>query len=485
MCKYVIMIYSVNNIYEAYDLLVQFRAEKRYHWFRGQSRNWAILPSLLRLNEIQRKKSIEKLGRFYSWLSSASECQHLGNKVDTYIAIAQHYGLPTPFLDFTTDPKVACFFASQKKWARSNWESTIICLNRYVFNRLLKIFPSAPLPELLDLDIKDLWRLKAQKSKFMYLPYINIETFYQFDRIIFPFNNEFNIVKKEEVIPYRKSPLEVVIDSYFCNEKTQDYYNYLDSNKIPVYNIPYNDETSKVLFEKPLIHISWRQKNINLWQVRTNKRFQTNPKALKITIEIDQTKNLPLLFENIADKIFSCISIVHNLQHKIIEWELKHKNRIIMKSDYLNIYWDGVKYLPYKIEDLVIGFSNCIILQLIDKITSTMESEKYEKYLFHLWGKILLIEFSTDIIISRAFLGVNDLQRAIRSDIGKYLKNKDLIDNNLVDFLMCFNKAKHIFDYNKLAQLFIRQIIPSQISYYGRSRPIIYSPINLEILGIA
>ena len=83
--------------------------------FRGQrNATWPLTPSVLRSeDDAERERNGLAILRFMH------ACEYLSKdadippqKADAYIGAAQHYGLPTWYLDFTVDPSFAAFFAA-------------------------------------------------------------------------------------------------------------------------------------------------------------------------------------------------------------------------------------------------------------------------------------------------------------------------------------------------------------------------------------
>src|SRR5271167_4918820 len=115
----VVSTYRKRNVEEAVEVATSFRREGRYDWFRGQVRDWAPYSSLLRvyaakspeLNERVRRR----LGLFYRWVEITPKLKELLDDLHRLNAVAQHYGIPTHFIDFTTEPAVAGFFAADSK----------------------------------------------------------------------------------------------------------------------------------------------------------------------------------------------------------------------------------------------------------------------------------------------------------------------------------------------------------------------------------
>lgn len=81
--------------------------------FRGQVRDWpTISPSILRGDEIRRLQSSKMLEEFVEWGKAVPQMAMYNGDEEQLTAIAQHYGIPTRYLDLTTDPAIACIFSA-------------------------------------------------------------------------------------------------------------------------------------------------------------------------------------------------------------------------------------------------------------------------------------------------------------------------------------------------------------------------------------
>src|SRR5688572_19192188 len=101
-------VFTVSDVDEAIELATYFRDQKRFDWFRGQTNaEWLPHTSLMRvlLRDESAWETVHRprVVRFYDWVAHTPGLSDLASDNDAIIAIAQHYGLPTHYLDFTTD----------------------------------------------------------------------------------------------------------------------------------------------------------------------------------------------------------------------------------------------------------------------------------------------------------------------------------------------------------------------------------------------
>ena len=80
--------------------------------FRGQTKNLTLQSSLNR-DPQRREASVARAKTFLSWVQRTRGLESLWDDADAAVAVAQHYGILTNFIDFTTEPGVAGYFASE------------------------------------------------------------------------------------------------------------------------------------------------------------------------------------------------------------------------------------------------------------------------------------------------------------------------------------------------------------------------------------
>lgn len=105
--------YRVDDVHEAIAMATDFKRSGTYDWFRGQLKPWPPHSTALRVklrdNDDWQEVLQKPLLRFLRWLSITPGMESLVGDENAILAVAQHYGLPTDFIDFTTDPAVAGF----------------------------------------------------------------------------------------------------------------------------------------------------------------------------------------------------------------------------------------------------------------------------------------------------------------------------------------------------------------------------------------
>lgn len=216
-----LLLYRVNNVNEAIQVAQKLKKFGHHDLFRGQRENWPLISSFLRLSADDRERELKSIGSYINWVQNSPGLEYLRNDRDGMIAVAQHYGLKTNYIDFTTDPTVAAFFATEKA-KQTNGLRCILCLKTDDLLNFWKSYssvsntPSAL--EIIRVNVPNLWRLEAQKGVFLYCPYENLENIYDLDRILFPASEPVSSPTPEEMYP-RKSKLEQLLDQWFMTKK--------------------------------------------------------------------------------------------------------------------------------------------------------------------------------------------------------------------------------------------------------------------------
>src|SRR5271166_3562894 len=106
--------HRVSDVEEAIELAERFRQDGAYTWFRGQTKPWPPHTTMARAHmagEAQLRLAWDRFLRLLSFMDVHPELRQIRENQNAFLAVAQHYGIPTPYLDFTTEPAIAGFFA--------------------------------------------------------------------------------------------------------------------------------------------------------------------------------------------------------------------------------------------------------------------------------------------------------------------------------------------------------------------------------------
>jgi hypothetical protein len=213
--------YPATDVREAIRIAESFRAQGAYDWFRGQRADWPLKSSFARLRSHEEDSALERAERFIAWAQETPGLEELVKDVDATCAVGQHYGIATNYIDFTTSPEVAGFFATDNPSGRTaSGNGCILCLNTSDLKAFWKRLPADwPAPEFIEVKVPSLWRLAAQDGWFLFCGAENFEDIYDLDRIIFPHSEIDSILPRERVYPTSKSGLEVLLDQFFMGER--------------------------------------------------------------------------------------------------------------------------------------------------------------------------------------------------------------------------------------------------------------------------
>lgn len=492
----------VNNIDEAVELANNLKEKGVYDLFRGQVKNWPLKSSFGRqIDNNKKHEALEKMARFESWVKRTKGLEELAKHPDDMIAVAQHYGIPTNFVDFTTSPRIAGFFASYGKInEEENFESCILCLHSQELINFWKRLPSkySPPPEILYLNVQNLWRLEAQHGVFLFCPYSNFEQIYDLDRIYFPYTGQVSSVTEDEIFPKRKSQLEIFLDHYFMNELMIDGQKNIHAGWT-IHRIPeIKEKCSKELLlngTPPPILNSWNHSHIESWLMQSNEKYlhTLGNETWEMTLDLD--KDLGSIQNEVLDYLTTQFKNNPNVRNRLLNWSIivvgnqprdPIENRV---ESYIKRLWDGLRKLPYDDKDIAKGLTNCFMLaSYLLKQGRVMQVDWWKVTSECFGDETIEIEFgSEDGSYSRSFASRSKLLSAVREDIYDYVdqKWKTQLENNIIGLLQALWAPNRLFDYDKLTKIFAHEIVPVQVIMRSERVAIFFSPARLDDFGLA
>jgi len=483
-------VFKVKDLQEALNLAKIFKETGKYNLFRGQALNWHVKSSIGRLSSEESEIGIKKTKRLYNFLRSNKPLEKYVSNIDWFYSVAQHYGLPTTYIDFTENPEVATYFATNSESNKIGEESVIVCLNENDFNSLIndiktffdknKILP----PYITKPNVDNLWRLQSQNGCFIFSSLPDIELIYDFDRIIFPYTVPYVSIKKEHIYPEKKSELEILLDHYFNAEKRFEgqkrFDEFIKETNMgqTVLSFPKVDPYLK----KKQIHQSWYSNEFEKWTYKVKEEW-SNLEAIKV-IPINFS------FKNSINKQITII--VYELSLSFSTKQIQRNNLLDfvlisdseLSSQLVSIVtrsctriWDGTRNLPFEEKEIfeIIAKYVCIGIWEIklDKIPSLTKEKLVSLELTNEYGSI-----------TRCFASPSKVISSFRSDINDIIID-DLILNISTNILLCINNPKLLFDFNNLLSLFKDELIVYQVWYNSENiNPVIFfTPTQITVLG--
>ncbi len=470
---------------EAVELATKFQQSGRYDWFRGQSQNWPVVPSLARRTGDERERAIKRLNRFLAWSQSTPGMRDFKGKLDQVVAVAQHYGIATLFVDFTTDPKIAGIFAAEAPQEATLPEASIICLNTQDFldfpwDGLLEGNPDSKV-QCLTLDVPNLWRLEAQAGVFVECPFEQLERIYDFDRIVFPAPTApLSQRMHNKIYPPRKSSLEQLIDQYFNDERV--YLGTLEVDRfLAEIGVTPNRWDPKPLAVAP--SGTWNV-NADTWHPPVRENYAAVGTALGLELEIPDKKTE--IERSVRQQLETALDGVNAAQSKLLRFKpelpdaYKTEQRDTL-AGILNRLWDGLRLYPYERDELV----EAVVAATAMYLSSTAADRDDPRTWDCFKENCIEVEYAfLDGGYSRSYVLTSRLQGAFRSDLRQVLP-PDHAASAADSKAMLFRLYEPglLFDRDRFAALYSTQIVPCQL-VWRPSDAVSFSPYGLKTFGL-
>jgi hypothetical protein len=491
------VIYRAKDVNEAILYASSLKTHGTFDWFRGQLQNYRLKSSFTRLNEREQEGALEKAGRFEHWVKNTPGLDALAQSVDAFFAVAQHYGLPTNYVDFTTNPEIAGFFAVHNPRNRVlSGDSCIMCLNTAELREFWESMPPRYTPpEFIQLEVPNLWRLESQDGCFLFCPYGNFEAIYDLDRILFPSNGPTPTIPLTRIYPERKSALEILLDQFFMNERliegTKEMEQFPAFRDAPHVVIPKSAGwSSEFCQHAPPVLDSWMPDRIRQWLESEKELFSRVSTESAVTVELSPDF-APLQIRSVVKSaVLQALSRDPLLRAHLVRWEIRADASASRVSDItaaLERLWDGVRILAYSGEQVADSIGQCVALWVAIGNKDANWVHVQEEAADACFAKSTRVEFgSEDGSYSKGFASRDLLLTAVRSDIERYLDPAlaSLVLGNLTGLLQAIQDPRRLFEFSSLADVFVRQLAPSQVLFRDDSVAIFYSPARVDCFGL-
>lgn len=497
---------KVSDVAAAIDLATAGMRSGEWDLFRGQVRaQWPVTSSAERLSDADREEAWRQFQRFTGWAQSINAMSKYVAESDWLWAVAQHYGIKSQFIDFTDDPRVAAFFACDTQEDIPNGqEAAIVCLNSQDFLKFwegMKITsdshdpPMFPrYPQLVHIDVENLWRLQKQHGCFLWNPIADIERFYDFDRIVFPFVKDHAVLPRhEEIYPVDQSELEKLLTHFFMNERLLQGGKALAKRGRRIRKLRISGPGYDVRSWLPGgIQSSKDWQRTERWSVR--KIEHADDVLQPLTIEINPSGSLKTNYQDILsaftpdfieknrDKAFAAFSVEVGAGGALISG-----TRDLIAG--IRRQWNGMRTLPYSAAEISTSISRSI--QLFELYRSGLQVEEA----FGPGGFEVEIGSSDDGTgsYSRGAVTGSALIEACNPRFLSAARRRLGGDDASFAFMSLGLPARpwQRFTFSGLRRLMVEQLIPSQIVWRGCEEGddalrvvVFFSPKELKTFGL-
>lgn len=490
--------HRVPNLKAAVELVESWRAAGTHSWFRGQNRLWPIATTLSRRQgnseEIARFNNLLQL--FCDWLGSVHELRHLLEEehVHAAFAILQHYGVPTHYVDFTVNPKVAGFFAGVGPGAEPGQDGCIIAIDPDDWVRRLrtvaevKHWPANSWPEKVVVNVPNLWRLEAQSGYFVYLPVEKAEAYEPVDRIVFPHDGSGFELSEEEIYPSRKSPLEERLDEFFTEESRLSNQKSL-REMTRAWSVTWLEyerpESSRWLRPGAGAHESWRSIPQG-WVAYVHEKYRDTLDGTAAQLPV--APNEPLRqWEELRAVVRRFLNENQEAREKAIDWKLLPTTPSTPPGwvDFVERAarrtWDGVRRLPFTDDQVAESVAMTVVLACADvSETPSFSARDFSTLL----GPALHMELANGRDVSaRAAMAETTYERALRPDLDDVIV-PELLDRPRKQLRQLLAPA-HLFQFDLLVEAFARELIPTQVLIQSHGLAVYCSPARTPVIGAA
>lgn len=492
----------VDSIWEAIELAEYLKKTGEYDLFRGQRHNFNIQPSALR-SGVDVQSVEKKLNEFANWVHRTPDLKSLHGNENSWIAVAQHYGLKTSFLDFTRSPEIAGFFATDG--GENGDTGTIICVNKKRFkeswediNRRHYEAEGRFLTEIVDIDVKNLWRLHAQEGEFLkcHVDPNLLEMFSCFLHVYFPQESGTTIFPSEKIYPIEKSHLEVLLDQYFLIDSYPERFNRMEEISQTAISVTEEEVTPEIqeYFSAktlPNNHESWHKRSTKQWMIEPNENYLEQKAAENIQLMVPIITDMISLETSIDEQLVKIIKYCEpatrpNINWSVIDVDLNElyftgegvtpdKNDEFIEfsvAEMVNAIYAGMRYLPYNAKQITRVIVRYFIMLFFSPYQLIDDCEG--------------VEFSGGEVRGRGFASRSRIIGALRPDFFQLITPNKLDSSGEMEFRDTLFAARYVkasYSFDGFINLFVEDLIPSQAAMAIEKLVIGVNPCRIDIFG--
>ena len=489
------------DVWSAISLAEALRANGAYDLFRGQRHTFPIMPSAFRPG-VDHDDVVSILDDFATWVHNTPDLSSLHENLDAITAVAQHYGLKTPFLDFSYSPRVAGYFATDG--GKAGDTGTIICINRERFRRSWETMNGQhhasngfPLTDIVEIDVKNLWRLQAQEGAFVrcHVTPTVLEMFSYMLHIYFPQNPGTVVEATDRIYPAERSHLEVLLDQYFLVQSYPDRQRRLRELWDDIIQLPSQALEDAVLsFFKsnklPDNHPSWETAFARSWLEEPDEEYgptRRHRTAQLVLPTQDYSGNVEREVERIVSGV---IATTQTGDRPNMNWNitfpdgrpvyvngegvtpLQDEWTEYSMSEALNTIYSGMRYLPYTDQQIVRAITRYIVMTGFG--------------IHKVMGDACGVEFEGAGVRGRGFCSPSRVRNALRDDFYQLVKPDKLNEDGELgfgDLLFTGRFIRTAYLFEKFVELFVEDLIPTQAVLAVEGLVIGLNPMRLEVMG--
>lgn len=501
MTEYNYSEHHVDSFLSARTLAEELKISGEYDLFRGQKHTFPIQPTINR-PEVDRHTATSELNDFASWVHETPDLSSLHGNQNAILAVAQHFGLKTPLLDFSRSPRIAGFFATDG--AKAGDTGTIICLNKKRFieswsdinNKYYKD-KGELLTEIIKIKVNNLWRLHAQEGEFLKCkvdPSI-LEMFSCFMHIYFPQNCNDSEIPQEDIYPCEKSHLEVLLDQYFLIKSYPERGRLLHENFEKNFTIKEEEikNTIEGFFKNnqlPNKHVSWETSLAKQWMKEPTEHYGHHT-VHEITLILPCINNQCEFEEFIEKQLHRDFVNIETNNRPSFKWGVTDEKGNILYvdqegitkngegeftnfaiSEMVSSIYQGMRYLPYQNDEIVRVIVRYFLMLSfgISKVIDNCEG----------------VELLGGYIRGRGSVSGDRVLEALRDDFFDLIKESKLNKNSELSYRETLSLASFVktsYKFNKFITLFVEDLIPSQAVIAIEGLVIGVNPMRVDIFG--